>query len=471
MADLACPRHVANVQQTIDTLFQFDECTVVGQVANLTSDHCAFAVLVGNGVPWVGHGLLDTQRQLLSSSIDAQDLDIDLVADVDHLVGMIDATSPGHFADVDQAFDARFQLDECTVAHHVDNFALDDRTHWVLLDNVFPWVLLLLLQTQSDLLLFAIDLQNLDLDLLIDSNHLRWMANAFPAHIGDVQQTIDTAQVDERTEVGDVLDDTFAELANFQFRQQMFAIFFALLFDQRTTADDDIATGFVDLEHFALNDAADKVGDVVRPADIHLAGWQEDGHADVDQQTTFDLASNGTGDDLAFFDGPNCFFPLNDLLSFALAEADHAVNIVGRAQFVFHLFDQHLDDAADDGLFIGLGPFAAIDSPFALETNVDYDEVFGNFHDLAVNDLVDAKIGDFTKVGLHPVIEFFFGQQVSDLLIDGVIFQRANEIAINHKRNCPVRLQIPSWRAASQLAAVPRMPQKAFQREEGRGNC
>ena len=43
------------------------------------------------------------------------------------------------------------------------------------------------------------------------------MTNAFPAHIGDVQQTIDTAQVDERTEVGDVLDHTFADLANFQF--------------------------------------------------------------------------------------------------------------------------------------------------------------------------------------------------------------------------------------------------------------
>ena len=119
---------------------------------------------------------------------------------------------------MDQAFDARFQLDERTVAHHVDNFALDGRANWILLDDVFPRILLLLLETQSDLLLFSIDLQNLDFDLLIDGNHLRWMANAFPAHIGDVQQTIDTAQVDERTEVGDVLDDTFAELTDFEFR-------------------------------------------------------------------------------------------------------------------------------------------------------------------------------------------------------------------------------------------------------------
>jgi hypothetical protein len=61
----------------------------------------------------------------------------------------------------------------------------------------------------------------LDFDFLIDGNHLGWMADAFPAHVGDVQQTIDTTQVDERTEVGDVLDHTLADLTNFQFAHQV----------------------------------------------------------------------------------------------------------------------------------------------------------------------------------------------------------------------------------------------------------
>ncbi len=111
---------------------------------------------------------------------------------------------------------------------------------------------MLLLETQSDLLLLAIDLQNLDFDFLVDGDHLGWMADTFPAHIGDVQQTIDTAQVDERTEVGDILDDTFAELADFQFGEQVsrsssrcFSI------SERRAADNDIAAGLVDLEDFA----------------------------------------------------------------------------------------------------------------------------------------------------------------------------------------------------------------------------
>ncbi len=242
MTDLASPRHVADVQQAVDALLQFDERTVVGEIANLAGDHSTFWVLVHDRIPRIGHSLLDTERQLLAGWIDTENLDIDLVADLNQFVRMIDAASPGHFADVDQTFDARFELDEGTVAHHIHDFALDDRAHWVLLFDVVPGVALLLLQTESDLLLFAIDLQNLDFDLLIDRNHFGRMADTFPAHVGDVQQTVDTAEVHERTEVGDVLDHALADLADFQFAEQVFAIFFALLLDQRATADDDVTT-------------------------------------------------------------------------------------------------------------------------------------------------------------------------------------------------------------------------------------
>jgi hypothetical protein len=73
--------------------------------------------------------------------------------------------------------------------------------------------------------------QDLHFDLLVDRHHLGRMVDPSPAHIGDVQQAVDAAQVDERAEFGDVLDDAFAKLADFQFAQQLFAIFLALFFD------------------------------------------------------------------------------------------------------------------------------------------------------------------------------------------------------------------------------------------------
>ena len=74
--------------------------------------------------------------------------------------------------------------------------------------------------------------------------------------------------------------------------EQLVLLLRPLVLDQRAAADDDVAAGFVDLQHHALDRAADVVADVRRTADIDLAGRQEHVDADVDQQTTLDLAGD-----------------------------------------------------------------------------------------------------------------------------------------------------------------------------------
>ena len=78
-------------------------------------------VAVGHLVPGVLLGLLHAQRDFLLVLVDVQHDDFDLVVDLHQFAGMADALGPGHFADVDQAFDALFELDERAVAHHVDD--------------------------------------------------------------------------------------------------------------------------------------------------------------------------------------------------------------------------------------------------------------------------------------------------------------------------------------------------------------
>ena len=80
------------------------------------------------------------------------------------------------------------------------------------------------------------------------------------------------------------------------------------------------------------------------------------------------------------------------------------MDIIGWSEFVFHLFDEHLNDAADDGLFIGFRPFTAIDSSFALEADVDDDEIFRHFDDFSIYDLVDAEVLSFAQVGSNQVV-------------------------------------------------------------------
>ena len=70
VADLARPGHVADVQQAVDAFFDFDEGTVIGQVADGAGDQGAGRIALGNLVPRIGLGLLHAQRDFLLLLVD-----------------------------------------------------------------------------------------------------------------------------------------------------------------------------------------------------------------------------------------------------------------------------------------------------------------------------------------------------------------------------------------------------------------
>ena len=133
---------------------------------------------------------------------------------------------------MDQTFDARFEFHKRTVIHHVDNFAGVSRADWEFRFDVVPRVRQQLLETKRDLDLFPVDVENHDFEFLVHRHHLRRMRNSSVRHVGDMEKTIDAAKIDERTEVGDVLDDTFADLTLFQLFHQLLLRVRTLFFDQ-----------------------------------------------------------------------------------------------------------------------------------------------------------------------------------------------------------------------------------------------
>ena len=70
-------------------------------------------------------------------------------------------------------------------------------------------------------------MQDHDLDLVVDLDHVAGVVDAAPGHVGDVQQAVDAAQVDERAEVGDVLDLALAELADLDLVEQLLLLLLA----------------------------------------------------------------------------------------------------------------------------------------------------------------------------------------------------------------------------------------------------
>src|SRR5690606_39771632 len=63
----------------------------------------------------------------------------------------------------------------------------------------------ILLHAERDTMGFLVDADDLHLDRLADGEDFRRMVDAAPCHVGNVQETVDAAEVNERTVIGDVL--------------------------------------------------------------------------------------------------------------------------------------------------------------------------------------------------------------------------------------------------------------------------
>ena len=130
------------------------------------------------GRPRIVVELLEAQGDAAAFLIDREHLALDLLALLDHLAGMADLAGPGHVADVQQAVDAFFDLDERAVVGQVADRALDHRARRIALGHLVPRVRLGLLHAERDFLLVLVDVQHHDFDLVADVHQLARMVDA-----------------------------------------------------------------------------------------------------------------------------------------------------------------------------------------------------------------------------------------------------------------------------------------------------
>src|SRR5439155_776848 len=197
-------------------------------------------------------GLFHAERDLLLRLVHFEHDRLDRFADRHELRRMPDVSRPAHLGDVHQAFDTRLELDECAVVRDRDDLALHARSNRILRRDVLPGIGLQLLQAERDALALPVDVEDFHLELLADLHRLGRMRHAAVAHVGDVQQAIHAAQVDEGAEVGDVLDDALAHLVDRQLLHQHVAFRFALGLEQHAAGDDDVAAALVQLDDLEL---------------------------------------------------------------------------------------------------------------------------------------------------------------------------------------------------------------------------
>jgi hypothetical protein len=214
--------------------------------------------------------------------VDVEHDRLDGVADGDHLRRVLDPAGPRHLGDVDQPLDPLLQLDERAVVLQRHDLAAHDRAGRVLGLRVRPRILADLLETQRHPLGVRVELQHLDAHVVADLKQLGRVRDAAPGHVGDVQQAVDAAEVDERAVFGQVLDDSLDDLAFLQLLERHLLQLGALLLQQHAARQHDVAALLVELDDLEPVLLADERVQVAHRAQVDLRAGQERLHAAAD---------------------------------------------------------------------------------------------------------------------------------------------------------------------------------------------
>src|SRR5690606_3566933 len=163
-----------------------------------------------------------------------------------------------------------------------------------------PWIFAKLLDAQGDAALFLVELENLGFDFLTHLQDFGGVTNTAPCHVGDVQQTVDAAQVDERTVIGDVLDDTLDHSAFAEGLEQLLALFAHAGFKHRATRQHNVVTLAVELDDLEFHGLALVGRGVLDRTQVDQRTGQEGADAvGHDGKTALDLAGDRAGNHVA----------------------------------------------------------------------------------------------------------------------------------------------------------------------------
>ena len=220
------------------------------------------------------------------------------------------------------------------------------------------------------------------------------MVDAAPRHVGDVEQAVDAAKINEGAVIGDVLDQAVDDLIFCQTRDDFGPLLGAAFFQNRTARDHDVAAAAIHLQNLERLLLMHQRPDIAHGADIDLRTRQErDGAVEIDGETALDLVEDDARDLLALL--VQLFKPRPAFLALGLVSAEHRFSerILDALQVDF--------DGVADLEFAGLSADAEFldgDAAFHFEADVDDRHVLLDADDLALDD------GPFEQVVLRQAL-------------------------------------------------------------------
>ena len=177
-------RELGDVHEALDARQDLDEGAERDHLRHAALDDVALAVALDHLLPRIGLRLLEPERDALAVAVDVEHLDLDVLADLEHLGRVVDV-APGELGDVDQAVHA-VEVDEGAEVDDVRDLAVDDVARVEPVEDRLAHLLALVLEhgaaREHDVVARAVELDHLAAELLAQ----------------ELVQVLDAADVDER---------------------------------------------------------------------------------------------------------------------------------------------------------------------------------------------------------------------------------------------------------------------------------
>ena len=159
-----------------------------------------------------------------------------------------------------------------------------------------------LLETEGDALLLLVEVEDNNVELLIGLYDVGRIVHAAPREVGDVDKTVNAAQVDEYTVAGDVLNSTLEYLTLLELGDDFLALLLELGLDECLVRNNNVLVLLVDFNNLEFHGLVDKHVVVADGLNVDLATWQECLDAEyVNDHTTLSATLDVTLNDFIIF--------------------------------------------------------------------------------------------------------------------------------------------------------------------------
>ena len=140
------------MDHAVDVAFEADEQAELGRVLDFALDHRADRMRCREGLPRIRLGLLEAERNPALLLVDLEHLHVDFLRSGDDLARVHVLLGPAHLGDVDEALDARLELDERAIFGDVGDAAAEHAADRIFGRRAFPRIALELLHAEADAL-------------------------------------------------------------------------------------------------------------------------------------------------------------------------------------------------------------------------------------------------------------------------------------------------------------------------------